>query len=144
MSEATATPTTAVRQITREELKVHNRVSDDGKTPDDVWVLVKGKVYDLSPFFKSHPGGPDVIEEFSGKDATKSFVDASHPASARKEMEKYLVGEYVEPLQFTKLEEISDHNQAGDLWLLINSMVYDVSKFKHPGKQLLYIFSLVE
>ena len=133
MSETIATPT-AIRKITREELKIHNRASADGRLPDDVWVLVKDRVYDLSPFFRNHPGGPDVIEEFSGKDATKSFVDASHPASAKKEMEKYFVGEYVVPLEFTKLEEIADHNQAGDLWLLINSMVYDVSKFKHPGK----------
>jgi cytochrome b involved in lipid metabolism len=36
-----------------------------------------------------------------------------------------------------KLEEIAEHNQAGDLWLLINNKVYDVSKFDHPGKYLL-------
>jgi cytochrome b involved in lipid metabolism len=122
-----------VKKITREELRIHNRTGD-GKLPDDVWVLVGGKVYDLSKFWKTHPGGPDIIEEFAGKDGTKSFTDAGHPGSAKKEMESYLVGEYVEPKSFTKLEELSDHNQQGDLWLLIHNKIYDVSKFKHPGK----------
>lgn len=114
---------------------MHNRAGDaSGNTPDDIWVMVGGKVYDLSKFYKQHPGGPDVIEEYAGKDGTKSFKDAGHPASAKKEMEGYLIGEYVEPKTFKKLEEIAEHNQPGDLWLLIHNKVYDVSKFKHPGK----------
>jgi hypothetical protein len=51
-------------------------------------------------------------------------------------MQDYLIGEYVQPRTFTKLEEIAEHNQAGDLWLLIHNKVYDVSSFKHPGKSL--------
>ncbi len=101
---------------------------------DDLWVVVEGKVYDLSTFYKSHPGGPDLITEWAGKDGSKVFKDAGHPAQAKKEMEDYLIGEYVQPKQFTKLEEIAEHNQQGDLWLLIHNKVYDVSKFKHPGK----------
>ncbi len=56
--------------------------------------------------------------------------------SAKKEMEGYLIGEYVQPRTFKKLEEIADHNVQGDCWLLIHNKVYDVSKFKHPGKDL--------
>ena len=93
-----------------------------------------GKVYDLSKFYKQHPGGYEVIEENAGKDVTKIFKDAGHPQSAKKEMETYLIGEYVQPITFSKIEELADHNQAGDLWLLIHNKVYDVSKFKHPGK----------
>lgn len=120
------------RVITQEELRLHNRIGD-ASLPDDVWVLVNGKVYDLSKFYRKHPGSPEVIEEFAGKDGSKSFNDAGHPSGAKKEMEAYLVGDYLAPRQFTKLEELSDHNQAGDLWLLIHNKVYDVSKFKHPG-----------
>ncbi len=99
-----------------------------------MWVAVNGKVYDLTKFYRTHPGGPDVVEEWAGKDGSKVFNDAGHPASAKKDMEKYLIGDYVAPREFTKLEEIAEHNQQGDLWLLIHNMVYDVSKFKHPGK----------
>ena len=60
-------------------------------------------------------------------------MDAAYIIKSIKEMNDYLIGEYVEPRQFTKLEDISDHNKAGDLWLLIHNKVYDVSKFKHPG-----------
>lgn len=56
-----------------------------------------------------------------------------HPDSAKKQMEDFVVGEYVKPKLFMKLEEIADHNQPGDLWLLINNKVYDVSHFDHPG-----------
>jgi cytochrome b involved in lipid metabolism len=117
-----------LRKITREELKLHNK-------EDDIWVLVNGKVYDLSKFYKNHPGGPDVLEEFAGdKDGSKSFNDAGHPKTAKQEMETYLIGEYDAPKQFNKLEEIAEHNQPNDLWLLIHNKVYDVSKFKHPGR----------
>jgi cytochrome b involved in lipid metabolism len=110
-----------------EEVKLHNK-------ENDIWVLYKGKVYDLSKFYKSHPGGPDVIEENAGgKDATKIFDDANHPKNSRKEMETYCIGELIENKKFTKLEEIAEHNKPGDLWLLIHNKVYDVSTFKHPG-----------
>lgn len=98
-----------------------------------MWVVVKGKVYDMSKFYKSHPGGPDVIMEYAGSDATKRFEEAEHTKANQIELETYLVGEYNPPRLFTKLEEIAEHNQPKDLWLLINNKVYDVSNFKHPG-----------
>lgn len=92
-----ATRKGVVRKITREELRVHNVVGNGGSKKDDLWVLVNGKVYDLSKFYRNHPGGPDVIEEWAGKDGTKVFEDAGHPKNSKKEMETYLIGEYVEP-----------------------------------------------
>ena len=116
---------------------MHNVIGDGAGVPDDVWVLVSGKVYDLTKFFRKHPGGSEVVEEWAGKDGTAVFKDAGHTSGNKKEMETYLVGEYVEPLSFKKLEDISDHNQSNDLWLLIHNKVYDVSKFKHPGNHSL-------
>lgn len=36
--------------------------------------------------------------------------------------------------QFTR-EEVAKHNKAGDLWIVVDSKVYDVSRFAdmHPG-----------
>ena len=98
-------------------------------------MVVNGKVYDLSKFYRKHPGGPDTIFEFAGKDATDKFEEAGHTKGNRAEMEQYLVGEYKPPRVFTSIEEIAEHNQPNDLWLLINNKVYDVSNFKHPGKE---------
>ena len=40
--------------------------------------------------------------------------------------------------QFTDLNEIFENNTKESLWLLIDSKVYDVTNFKHPGgKQIL-------
>eukprot|EP00746_Dinoflagellata_sp_MGD_P083318 gnl/MRDRNA2_/MRDRNA2_33184_c0_seq1.p1 gnl/MRDRNA2_/MRDRNA2_33184_c0~~gnl/MRDRNA2_/MRDRNA2_33184_c0_seq1.p1 ORF type:complete len:384 (+),score=80.24 gnl/MRDRNA2_/MRDRNA2_33184_c0_seq1:81-1232(+) len=39
----------------------------------DCWVLIDGKVYDVTPFVDIHPGGGHLIVEAAGKDATSMF-----------------------------------------------------------------------
>ncbi|KAI9475878.1 MAG: FMN-dependent dehydrogenase-domain-containing protein [Benjaminiella poitrasii] len=48
------------------------------KTKDDVWVIIHGKVYDLTQFLPEHPGGQKIIMKYAGKDATSAF-DPIHP-----------------------------------------------------------------
>jgi cytochrome b involved in lipid metabolism len=118
-------------------LKKINKIElEENKADTSLWTVVNGKVYDLTTFFETHPGGPEIIQKHAGKDATQAFNDANHPASAKKEMEKFCIGEFAPSKLFKKLEEISDHNTANDLWLLIHNKVYDVSTFKHPGKYI--------
>lgn len=45
---------------------------------DDCWVIIHGKVYDLTTFLAEHPGGEAVILKYAGKDATKAF-EPIHP-----------------------------------------------------------------
>ncbi|KAI9091147.1 FMN-dependent dehydrogenase-domain-containing protein [Phlyctochytrium arcticum] len=45
---------------------------------DDCWCVIHGKVYNLTPFLDSHPGGAGVIVKQAGKDATEAF-DPIHP-----------------------------------------------------------------
>ncbi|KAG2227703.1 hypothetical protein INT45_004745 [Circinella minor] len=47
---------------------------------DDLWVILYGKVYDLTQFLPEHPGGQKIILKFAGKDATKAF-ERQHPPS---------------------------------------------------------------
>lgn len=61
------------------EVKKHNK-------KDDCWVIVHGKVYDVTEFIPSHPGGQKVILKFAGKDATKRF-EPIHPPDT---LDKYL------------------------------------------------------
>ncbi|TKA66530.1 hypothetical protein B0A55_10255 [Friedmanniomyces simplex] len=42
-------------------------------TAEDCWILVNGKVYDLTRFAPEHPGGPDMIYKYAGKDGTKTY-----------------------------------------------------------------------
>ncbi|CAJ1391976.1 unnamed protein product [Effrenium voratum] len=43
--------------------------------PEDCWVALNGKVYDLTEFMDRHPGGPTTILAWAGKDASKLFND---------------------------------------------------------------------
>lgn len=54
------------KSISLEEVQKHN-------TKEDLWVVVKGVVLDLSGFLDDHPGGPSSLIAFAGKDATEEF-----------------------------------------------------------------------
>eukprot|EP00939_MAST-03C_sp_MAST-3C-sp1_P000864 g864.t1 len=47
-------------------------------TRKDCWVVIHGKVWDLTDFQQSHPGGAKIIRDNAGKDATAVF-DETHP-----------------------------------------------------------------
>ncbi|KAI9014297.1 cytochrome b2 [Hyaloraphidium curvatum] len=68
-----------LRTIAKDELEKH-------VTKEDLWVVLHGKVYDLTAFLPDHPGGASIILKYAGKDGTKAF-DPIHP---RDIMEKLL------------------------------------------------------
>mmetsp|Transcript_107226 Transcript_107226/g.284311 ORF Transcript_107226/g.284311 Transcript_107226/m.284311 type:complete len:717 (-) Transcript_107226:113-2263(-) len=41
--------------------------------PEDCWVAIDGKVYDLTEFADRHPGGPSVIMSWAGKEASEVY-----------------------------------------------------------------------
>lgn len=55
-------------------------------------IVIEGRVYDVTKYKESHPGGPELIEECEGDDATTEFWKHSHSGSALEELEKYQVG----------------------------------------------------
>ncbi|XP_042511621.1 cytochrome b5-like [Macadamia integrifolia] len=59
----------------------------------DCWLIISGKVYDVTSFMDDHPGGSEVLLSSTGKDATNDFEDVGHSDSAREMMEKYFIGE---------------------------------------------------
>ncbi|GJQ15730.1 hypothetical protein GpartN1_g7521.t1 [Galdieria partita] len=61
----------AVIPISMEQVKQHNR-------KDDAWLVLRGKVYDVTEYIPFHPGGEAEICRGIGKDATKLFL-AKHP-----------------------------------------------------------------
>eukprot|EP00199_Chlamydomonas_sp_CCMP681_P000537 CAMPEP_0119106878 /NCGR_PEP_ID=MMETSP1180-20130426/6757_1 /TAXON_ID=3052 ORGANISM="Chlamydomonas cf sp, Strain CCMP681" /NCGR_SAMPLE_ID=MMETSP1180 /ASSEMBLY_ACC=CAM_ASM_000741 /LENGTH=471 /DNA_ID=CAMNT_0007092277 /DNA_START=33 /DNA_END=1448 /DNA_ORIENTATION=+ len=72
-------------------------------TSDDCWLVVEGKVYDVSGW--GHPGG-DVIYSYAGRDATEAFnVLHKDQPRARAFMKVHLIGEVNEPNQSALLKD---------------------------------------
>jgi cytochrome b involved in lipid metabolism len=54
------------KEFTMEEVAKHNK-------KEDLWVVVKGVVLDLTNWLDDHPGGPQALLNFMGRDATEEF-----------------------------------------------------------------------
>lgn len=62
----TRSPMAAERTISKDEVAKHN-------TEKDCWVILNGKVYDVTAFLPDHPGGKKAIVLYAGKDASEEF-----------------------------------------------------------------------
>ncbi|GLE10697.1 hypothetical protein PINS_up022914 [Pythium insidiosum] len=78
-----------LKELTLEEVAKHN-------TAEDCWIIVKDggirKVYDVTKFLDDHPGGPEIIVDLAGGDATDEFDDIGHSSDARAQLDDWLVG----------------------------------------------------
>lgn len=52
--------------MTKQELSRHNKI-------DDIWIAVRGKVYNVTAYIPFHPGGLDELMRAAGIDATTLF-----------------------------------------------------------------------
>src|SRR4051794_14089996 len=85
-----AAPAKGTRDVTREEVARHN-------TRDDCWVIIAGKVYDITEWAPHHPGGAGIARMYAGKEATAEFGDY-HSAQAVAHMAHFRIGDLVETL----------------------------------------------
>ncbi|KAJ3669439.1 hypothetical protein LUZ60_011389 [Juncus effusus] len=74
------------RLITMDEIKQHKN------TEGAIWTVLKGRVYNMSPYLKFHPGGDDMLMKAAGKDCTSLFNKYHAWVNAEFLMEKCLVG----------------------------------------------------
>jgi cytochrome b involved in lipid metabolism len=79
------------KEFSEEEVAAHS-------TESDCWLIIGNdsnggaKVYNITPYMNDHPGGPEIMLEFAGKDADDMFEDIGHSSEARNKMKDYLVG----------------------------------------------------
>ena len=126
------------RKISTKELNSHNK-------RHDCWITLYGKVYDVSVFLeKGHPGGRDPLLECAGGDANAVFEKRGHGKEHIETLAEYQIGVYdawtlrpedYKTLPILSMAEIGLHNNEKSCWLLINDLVYDMTKFlmEHPG-----------
>lgn len=79
------------------ELKTYSlKEIEEHNTKDSLWLLIENGVYDVTKFSDEHPGGPEPLMDWAGKDATDAFEDVGHSSDARKLMTEYKIGELCE------------------------------------------------
>lgn len=80
------------------EISKHNKSSD-------CWLLISGKVYDITGYFGSHPGGNGTMSATCGKDATDAYMTkdpyanttsggSNHSSRARSLLNDYYIGDF--------------------------------------------------
>ncbi|KAI8799840.1 microsomal cytochrome b5 [Cladochytrium replicatum] len=62
----------------------------------DIWLVIEGKVYNITKFMDEHPGGEEVLLEQGGGDATEAFEEIGHSDDAKELLKEYLIGELKE------------------------------------------------
>lgn len=79
------------------EIAKHNKASN-------CWMLISGNVYNITPFFGSHPGGNATMEATCGTDstaayytkdpyATSSYSSSAHSSNAQNMLASYYIGD---------------------------------------------------
>ena len=61
-------------------------------TEGDCWVVIDGKMYDVTSYIPQHPGGPEKIIKECGKDATAIF-DLQHKPEAKAVLQQFYVAD---------------------------------------------------
>jgi cytochrome b involved in lipid metabolism len=83
-------PSGATTALTMAEIAKHN-------TAQDCWLLISGKIYDVTKFIPSHPGGSIIIKS-CGTDATQAFdtkggKGRGHSPRAESMLAQYYIGD---------------------------------------------------
>src|SRR5690349_5436073 len=87
-THAAAMPALTLPTFTRAEVEAHNSETSCYVTIDDA-------IYDITDFVESHPGGPELVLEYAGKDIKEILRDPlshTHSESAYEILEETLVG----------------------------------------------------
>ncbi|RGP73151.1 nadh cytb-reductase [Fusarium longipes] len=74
-----------MEEYTVKQVAEHNR-------PDDSWIIIHGRIYDVTRYIRDHPGGADVLIEAAGVDASEDFDNAGHSEDAFEIMEDLCIG----------------------------------------------------
>lgn len=77
-----------LQTVTEEELAKHN-------TPDDAWTAIRGKVYNITPYMKFHPGGKEDLMRGAGMDCTILFDEVHKWVNVESMLSKCVVGTLV-------------------------------------------------
>ncbi|CAL5227084.1 g9990 [Coccomyxa viridis] len=90
-------------------------------TPQDCWLIIHGKVYDVTSWIPRHPGG-SLIHVRSGEDCSYLF-DAYHPLSARLFLESFYIGELRQSAAGAEIVQYKDDAAKGQFYDILRRRV---------------------
>uniref|UniRef100_A0A8C9DLU4 Cytochrome b5 heme-binding domain-containing protein n=1 Tax=Prolemur simus TaxID=1328070 RepID=A0A8C9DLU4_PROSS len=84
----------------------------------ELWLVIHGRVYDVTRFLNEHPGGEEVLLEQAGVDASESFEDVGHSSDAREMLKQYYIGD-VHPVRTIRArrKDPSKNNTCKSCWV---------------------------
>jgi cytochrome b involved in lipid metabolism len=59
---------------------------------DDIWIIVDGKVYDVTTYVDDHPGGDSILAN-AGADSSAGVHGPQHPVSMWEVLKLYYIGD---------------------------------------------------
>ena len=75
-----------LREIDEDELEMHGE-------PNDAWMAVRGLVYDVTKFIKTHPGGA-VITEGIGQESTELYDENHKWVNPKNYLKDCIIGKF--------------------------------------------------
>lgn len=95
--------------LDNKEVALHNKQSD-------CWMLISGKVYNITSYFGSHPGGSGVMAATCGTDATSAYMTkdpyatssrtrSAHSSNAKNLLNDYYIGDFNQTVGDQKIKQ---------------------------------------
>lgn len=69
------------------------------------WIIINSKVYNVTGYLRSHPGGAGTITLYCGKDATPAFQAQGHSSYANNLLSSYYVGDLNQSVGTAQVEQ---------------------------------------
>ena len=74
-----------VQKFTAAEVADHNAAGD-------AWLIIDGKVFDVTQYVDKHPGGDKILRNVGG-DVSKEFRGPQHPTHVFETVDRFCIGE---------------------------------------------------
>lgn len=115
-----------IRYISLEETRRHD-------TPEDLWMIIFNKVYNITNFASEHPGGASVLYDCGGSDGTEAFVDVGHSFDAFEMLKPYYMGD-------VEIRQQKRHDT--NIYDMQQEELNCVKEYKFSGLKLMKLFGL--